>query len=121
MKEKKSRGTPRQSFIGTELIGTGLYIIIKLISAVFSLCSMILERIYPGISMLVNTRGPLEPHVPRRGQEDRIVWGFLLVQARSGLHFPPLRRRLQPKQSNSTVYQRYSHEHHVIMIQAYGI
>ena len=62
--------------------------------------------------MLVNTRTLLEPYVPRRGQEDRIVWFFLLLQARSGLHFPPLAGH----NPNSTVYRRYFHKHHAIMM-----
>ena len=43
-----------------------------------------------GISVLMNKRTLLEPYIPRRGQEDQIVWVFFLFQARSGHHFPPL-------------------------------
>ena len=61
---------------------------------------MILGRILPGISVLVNTSALLEPHVPQGGQEDPIVWVFFLVQARSGLQFPTLAGH----SPNGTVY-----------------
>ena len=77
---------------------------------------MILGRILPGISVLVNTSALLEPHVPHGGREDPIVWVFFLVQARSGLQFPPLAGH----SPNGTVYRRYLHKHHrVIMMQAF--